>query len=85
MTAANEHGKTERRNFQNSIKLISTYNEAATLTIDKGKMNNFGKARAKHYECGPVTEQLNSSQKVTRVGKLLGTYFTKQIKNPQRE
>lgn len=85
MIAAKEHGKVNRRDFSKSIKLITTHNEAATLMIDKKKMNEFSEALAKHYKDSPITELLGSSQKVTRVGTHLGTSFTKQIKNPQRE
>lgn len=78
--------KTEEREFAHSTKLITKYNQAATKTIDKRKLDELHQEICTHYEeeNEPISKKLRDkpSKLVTRVGRHLGTYFTKNIKNP---
>lgn len=77
--AAKNVEKRNRKQVSNSIKLIDTYNEAANYQINHKKLEEFTK---KLNEFQDNLTQPISVQNVKRVRRQMGSYFTKNIKNP---
>lgn len=86
--AEKERGKkgTTENQVANSIKLITTYNRAADKNITAEGIKRLHEQITNHYGEGTETTKKlkeTTSTIVTRVGQHMGTYFTKDIKNPR--